>query len=484
MKGQLKKVFNQSAIYSVGNLANKIVGFLLLPLYTDHLTDTDYGMLGLLEATAMILVAVLSFRIPTAMIRWCSDTNDQNAQGSILFTSLISLLVISILINLTLQPFAADFAMLAFNKPVFTIFFQLLFISAGLEILNKLPLEFLRFKEKAGMFISINLIKLVIVLGLNIYLIAYLKWGIKGILVSQIAGHAFVLLANVVYMFKNMVVQFNVKAAKGMAAYGFPLVFSTLSAMLLSLADRYLLPYFHEYSDLGVYTLAYKVSSVTNVFLITSFQLGFLPIAFKRFRDNDFKPFLSKVLTYFSFLVIAFSLFLSFFSKELITTFAKDESFWLAYDMVPIIAFLFIFKAIQYVFTLSLHFTKNTRYNIHIVFLSLLANIVLNIFLIPLYDVYGAIAASILAGLLGLFYSYRLSERFFKVDYELMKIFKLVIIGIVFTVVLYFINPLDTWYRWTAKLGCVIAFLTLAVGIGYFDKNEINFVKQRVKNIF
>ncbi len=484
MKGQLQKVFSQSAIYSVGNLANKIVGFVLLPLYTDYLSSTDYGMLGLLEATAMILVAVLSFRIPTAMIRWCSETEDLEAQGSILFTSLISLLVISILINLSLQPFASNFAILAFNKESFTIFFQLLFISAGLEILNKLPLEFLRFKEKAGMFISINLIKLVIVLGLNIYLIAYLKWGIKGILVSQIAGHTFVLLANVVYMLKNMVAKFNMKAAKGMAAYGFPLVFSTLSAMLLSLADRYLLPYFHEYSDLGLYTLAYKVSSVTNVFLITSFQLGFLPIAFKRYKDDDFKPFLSKVLSYFSFLVVAFSLFLSFFSKEIITTFARDESFWLAYQMVPIIAFLFIFKAIQYVFTLSLHFTKNTKFNIHIVFLSLLVNIALNIILIPVYDVYGAIIASIAAGLVGLFYSYRLSERFFKVDYELFKIGKLIVVGIVFTALLYLINPLDTFWRWSAKLASIVAFVWLMIALKFFDKNEINFVKRTIKSIF
>ena len=86
MEGQLKNVFKQSAIYSIGNFANKIIGFVLLPLYTDYLTIDDYGVLGLLEVMAVVLVTVLSFRIPTAMIRWCSDTENEEEQKSILYT--------------------------------------------------------------------------------------------------------------------------------------------------------------------------------------------------------------------------------------------------------------------------------------------------------------------------------------------------------------------------------------------------------------
>ena len=483
MKGQFKNVFKQSFIYGIGNMANKVIGFILLPLYTSHLTIDDYGMLGLLEATAMILVAVLSLRIPTAMIRWCSDTDDEEEQKSILFTSFFSLLLIVLILNLCLQPFAEQFAHLFFQEREYTIFFQLLFASIGFEILSKIPLEFLRFKEKPVPYISINLTKLVIVLGLNIYLIAFLQWGIKGILVSQLIGHGFVLLLTSKYLLNNFAYSFNKTAAWGMASYGFPLVFSTLSAMLLTLSDRYILPYFHEYGDLGIYNLGYKIASVTNVFLITSFQLGFLPIAFKRFKEPEFEPFLSKVLTYFSFLIVVFTIILAFFSKEIIVTFSRNIDYHYAYNFVPIIGFLFIFKAIQYVFTLGLHFTKKTKFNINITITGLIINVILNILLIPKYNIYGAIVASIISGLVTLLYSYRLSMRFFPVKYELHKIFQLVVICIICTFILYVINPLPLISRLIIKIAIIGLLLLGFIALGFFEKHELDFGKRMLKKL-
>ncbi len=483
MKGQFKNVFKQSAIYSVGNLANKVIGFVLLPIYTDHLSIDDYGVLGLLETIGVILVAVLSFRIPTAMIRWCSDAKEEEEQQSILFTSFLGLLVIALLMNIFLYPFAEKFALTCFDKVDYTIFFQLLFVSISIELLSKVPLEFLRFKEKASAFISINLFKLVVVLGLNIYLIVWLQWGIKGILVSNLVGHSLVLLLTSKFLASNFSYRFNGKAAKEMAYYGFPLVFSTLSAMLLSLADRFILPYFHEFGDLGIYNLGYKISSVTNVFLITSFQLGFLPIAFKRYKEPDFKPFISKVLTYFTLLVVMFTLFISFFSKEVIKTFASNTDYWDAFNLVPLIGFIFIFKAIQYIFTLGLHFTKNTKFNINIVLVGLMVNVVLNILLIPQYDYYGAIIASIISSFITLIYSYKLSMRFFPLEYELKKVAWLIGFSLIFISLLFLINPLDIVMRITIKISLLGLFLVALWGINFFEKHEIDFAKRTIKSI-
>lgn len=481
MEGQLKNVFKQSAIYSIGNFANKIIGFVLLPLYTDYLTIDDYGVLGLLEVMAVVPVTVLSFRIPTAMIRWCSDTENEEEQKSILYTSFIGIFIIGLSLNACLFPFSKQFAVGLFNNIDFTIFFQLLFVSIGIELLSKVPLEFLRFKQKSTLFISINIIKLIVVLGLNIYLIAWLNWGIKGILISQIVGHGIVLLLTSKYLISNFSYRFNAKAAKEMAYYGFPLVFSSLAGVLLSLADRFILPYFHEYGDLGLYTLGYKIASVTNVFLITSFQLGFLPIAFKRYKDPQFKPFISKILTYFTFLVVLCTLFISFFSQEVIKTFSKNIDYWDAYNLVPLIGFLFIFKAIQYVFTLGLHFEKRTKLNINIVVLGLIVNITLNILLIPKYDIIGAIIASIISGLVTLLYSYRLSMRIYPVRYEIRKIVVLVGISTIFVMLLFLVNPLEIIPRIGLKFALLSLFLFLVWLSGYFEKDEISFANRIIK---
>ena len=43
----LKKLFGNSLIYAIGPQLPKIVSIFLLPLYTQKLTELDYGFLGL-----------------------------------------------------------------------------------------------------------------------------------------------------------------------------------------------------------------------------------------------------------------------------------------------------------------------------------------------------------------------------------------------------------------------------------------------------
>ncbi len=483
MKTQLKHVFKTSAIYSIGNLANKVIGFVLLPLYTDYLTTHDYGVLGILEATATILVAVLSFRIPTAMIRWCSDTENAEQQRSLVFTSFVSLFLLVLCVNALLQPFSENFSILFFEKTDFKLFFQLLFLSVGLEILGRIPLEFLRFEEKAFNFISVNLLKLMVMLSLNVYLIAWRGMGVEGILISQVVGHGLVLLVTSVYLISNFRYKFDLPALREMLRYGFPLIFSTLSAMLITLADRYILPYFHDYDDLGIYSLAYKIASVTNVFLITSFQLGFLPIAFKRHGEPDFKPFLNKVFVYFGLLLTTCTLFISFFSKEIIKTFSKDTAYWEAYGLVPIIGMVFILNGLEYLFTLGFHFTKKTKYHINIVLVGLIVNITLNLLLIPKYGAYGAAWATVATGIITVIYSYNLSQRFYKVDYELGKIYRLVLISIIFVLVLYAINDSELYIRFSLKILLLILFPVILWIIGFFDIKELEQLDKWYKKI-
>lgn len=55
---QLKTLFRHSAIYGAADVFGTLINFLLLPILTRHLTDIDYGTLGillLLGVTAKIL---------------------------------------------------------------------------------------------------------------------------------------------------------------------------------------------------------------------------------------------------------------------------------------------------------------------------------------------------------------------------------------------------------------------------------------------
>ena len=173
-------------------------------------------------------------------------------------------------------------------------------------------------------------------------------------------------------------------------------------AMLLSVGDRYILKILSTLSDVGIYSLGYKVAGFINVFIIHSFQLGFLPLAFKYAEQSDSKRFFSKIQTYFTLLLVLSALTLSIFSLEIIEVFTSDESYISAYLIIPFISFAFILKGMEYVFSLAFHQMKITRYNAAIVITSALVNIGLNFLLIPIYGVFGAAISMIIAYLLSL----------------------------------------------------------------------------------
>ena len=58
-----KKALNHTAIYGAADILRKIVGFLMLPIYTRYLTPADYGVVELMKMTIAIVEIVIGMRM-------------------------------------------------------------------------------------------------------------------------------------------------------------------------------------------------------------------------------------------------------------------------------------------------------------------------------------------------------------------------------------------------------------------------------------
>ncbi len=432
MLGKLKYTAKHTLIYSLGNISAKLIGFVLLPLYTKYLSTTEYGIFALLEVTSMIMVAVFSMKLSTAMMRWCSSEQDEKKTRSIVFTVYISGLVIILLLNTIFQPIAGGFSKIFFGNETFANYFVILFLSVSLEIMNLFAFDLIRLKEKPGFYVIISLIRFTAILLFNIYFIKFQGYGVKGILLGMLAGNAVVTIITLPFLFKNMTWSFNTRELKNMFRYGVPLIFSTIALMLLNLGDRYIMKYMLSYSEVGIYSIGYKIATITNLFIIQSFQTGFLPIAYKYYDKPDAQRFFSKTLTYYTFALVMFSLVLSLFAKELILLFSNDVEFNAAYTIVPFISLALIFRGMQYLFSLGLHFVKKTQYNAYIVLTMAIVHVGLNLLLIPKFGMYGSAIATIISWFIMSSVFRYISNKFYKVRYETRKIFILIGLGVLF----------------------------------------------------
>src|SRR5512132_1286836 len=74
MLDRLKELFRHSAIYGVGSIIARVLGVLLLPLYTRYLSPSDYGLIETLVALAAVLTALVVQGMKSAFFSFYFDS--------------------------------------------------------------------------------------------------------------------------------------------------------------------------------------------------------------------------------------------------------------------------------------------------------------------------------------------------------------------------------------------------------------------------
>ena len=474
----IQNMFKQTAIYSLGNLSSKLIGLILLPLFTEYLTTAEYGILAILEATSHIMIGVLALNLPLAMLRWSSAEDDSRKMKSIIFTTIVSLALIIFVQLIFLLQSTDFFSQLLFGNKNYSDYFFFLFLVVAFGVYNGIPLNIIRINEKPVYFIIANTLKFTVILLLNFYFLVYLKQGVVGIIKSQLIGEIVLFIVTIPIVVKNIHFKFDVQVFKEMLQYGIPLIFSTVSTFALSYADRYIIQYYLDSSRVGIYSLGYKIASVLNMLVLQSFQLGFLPIAYKKLGASDEKRFFSKILTYYTFILVFIALGLSLFSKELIQLLAQKPEYYAAYSVVPIISLAFVIKGIQYTYALSFHYAKKTIYVAAIIIITALINVGLNFLFIKEFGFMGAAFAMLISTFLMMILSYFFGKRIYRIPYENKKLIILIAAGIILFFIGDLTNEINIFIRLIFKMILIISLPFVLHLFNFYEEAEL----RRVKN--
>lgn len=477
-----KDTIKHSLIYGLGNISSKLIGFLLLPLYTDLLSISEYGILAILEIISQIIIGIFSLNISTAMMRWSSEVKDEIDKKSIIFTSLVSTIIISISLLLILVPLRNNFSLYFFDSAKFSNYFLLLFFTSSFGIYNLIPLTIMRLREQSPLFALLNTVKFAITLLLNFYFLGYKNMGIEGILLSQLIGQLFLIVFSLPITIRNLVFKFKLSILREMINYSVPLVFSTIFALAFTMSDRFIIKYFAGEASVGVYSLGHKIASIINMLILQSFQLGFLPIAYKKLGTKDEKQFLSKALTYYTLILVFSALSISLFGKELIELLSTNKDYWIAYSVIPIISFAFVLKGIQYTFALSFHYSKKTSYSAGIVIISGIISVTLNIFLVQQYGYIGAAYSMLISIFVMMVLSYHFGQKVYYIPFEKNRIIQVVLIGLIMYGLSLFINELNLMFRISIKVVLLISFVGLLPIFKIINDKEILSINRGVKD--
>jgi O-antigen/teichoic acid export membrane protein len=477
MLNKLKYFVKQSAIYGIGNLSAKASGIILLPLYTTFLSLGEFGVLGIIDVTILILVEFINLGQGQALVMLNNSDEYTREDKSVFFTILTSstlICIIFIIIGEIFLPYISNI----FSDPTkYYVYLRLSIYIIAARVINNIFLNKLRADEKSSAYTFFSILKLALTLLLTIYFVAYVKLKITGILYSYLISEVTVDIILLIILLKKLVPKFEKKIMYASITFGIPLIFGSLAMMLLNVSDRYIIKYFTYNEMVGLYDLGYRFAGILNNFFIMPFTLTLMPQAYKIYKKEGDKRYYSKLMTYLTFGLVWLGLGLSMFSKEIIKIFALNPSFWSAYKIVPIVTAAYIFFGMRIVASLGMFLTKKTKYVAITTIFAAAINISLNILLIPKFGMITAAYTTLIAFFILYISSYYYSNKCYKIPFENSKIFKVFLLGVIFYFISSFVNEGILAIRLSVKLFLLIIFPMSLLLVKFYEPVELEKIR-------
>ena len=99
--GRYAKLGKNIAFVALGNIASKLMSFLLIPFYTAILTTTEYGTADLMTTTVNLLMPFFTLLISESILRFALDAESNKA---VVFTSIMPVLIGGSLVFFAVSP--------------------------------------------------------------------------------------------------------------------------------------------------------------------------------------------------------------------------------------------------------------------------------------------------------------------------------------------------------------------------------------------
>jgi O-antigen/teichoic acid export membrane protein len=424
VSGYLRRLATTGAAYTAASILSKVIAVALLPLYTRYLTPADYGAAEVMFAAIVSASIVVRFGLIEAVLRfYYKDGEDPDRVVASTFAGLFWLATVGALVAL---PFATPISEALLDRPAA----DLARISiGGLWVLTmfEFMLTLFRLEERARAFFVTTIVNVLVTIALTVVLVVGAGEGARGLLLGSYASGAAFVIGLIVLQRHRLSLRFDSGLLRRLLRFGLPTMPAEASLYLLNFVDRIIIVRTVGLAEAGLYSLAIKFAQAVNV-LVRGFQLAWPPLAYSIRDDDDARRAYATVVTLFvagcAFVVTGMWLF----ARWIVRALAAPE-FFDSYEAIGLIATAVTLYALYMVLVVILGRTGRTEFNLPATIAALLANVVLNLILVPPLGIVGAGLALLASYLVVLALMYVFTQRLFPVPYQWGRLARVVLIS-------------------------------------------------------
>jgi O-antigen/teichoic acid export membrane protein/O-antigen ligase len=415
----IRQLMKDSGIYAIVSCLSPLISLLLAPFLTHQLSRGDYGVLVMLNTTIVLLTGLTQCGQGNAFF-WAYHNEASSVQGRrlVLSTMVVLLLSISLGVTVLIEGASSWLSHWLLHSSTYVSLIRIAALVMFMQNMTVPILSWLRLEGRVGLFFALSLCNLCINLGLTVFLVGMLQWGISGALLAVGAGYAGMIVCTLPLIDYHIQWHFQWTMARRLLTFGLSTVPGLLSIWILQLSDRYFLIYFGSLSQAANYAVAYTLGNVMGPLIITPFSLAWYASIYNIARKKNAKDIFRLIFRWYGFLVLLIAMCISLFAKDMLEWF-----FPRAYDtvasIIPFIALSNTFYGIFEIFTVGVSLQGKQRLNLLFLPLAAVINIGCNVVCIPLYGVSGAAVSTLIAYIVLALIAYCVNQQIYPVPFEI-----------------------------------------------------------------
>ncbi len=457
--------------YGIQSVLPQILSLVLLPLFTALLTPEDYATVNLCAVFSLLVAGFASLQLPSILGRFYFDCDQ--SEISAMFSTILYSTVVVVGIVTALVVAAGDY-LLAIVYPetaaAGVTFFPLFFfslISTGITLIASCCYLLLQVEREARLVLRISAVVALCHFLTSVLFVVVFRWGPKGVLGAGVVS-ALISLGMVLFAVrKHIVFSYQTKHVAPGLKYCLPLMPHFYGGFLFVSSDIIILEKYVTLAAVGLYAVAVKLSSPLSIF-VEAFNRSISPQFMKMSKQSkthavaQFRELISKWFSVALFLWIGFCLF-AWEAVTLIT----PASFHGATIFLPILSAAYVFRGLYCFAVNGLFYEKKTNWIPVITVIAGIANVVLNIYLVPKFGVIAAAWTTLFSYALSFILAVCIARFFYPLSWDIPR---LVFMGLLALVIVITTN----WISIDSSLTRV-AFKTLlcavtAVVLGFAGK--------------
>jgi O-antigen/teichoic acid export membrane protein len=481
-----QRQIRDSFLYMLPLLANNLIPFLTLPIFTRILTKEDYGVLALAQVYAVFVGGLANFGMVISYERnYFQYRESRRDSACLLFSSLAFVLfniavtgAVTYLYRGQLSEWIigsaqhGDILFWAFlNNCVMSlvVYYQISLRNAG------------KVYPYLGYTVAINVINL----GLSLYLVVFLRIGIIGIVYAQLVANGVVFLLLSLRFVSALSLRLSWGIFRDSLKISYPLTPRIFLGAASQQFDKYMIGLLSTLGGVGVYRIGQQVASLVFSYM-TQLEHVFVPQTYQRMFDGQGKEHKEKeavgrYLTPFFYVSIAVAFVVCLFSEEVITL-LTPPAFHEAINVVTILSLYYGILFFGKITGIQLVFMKKTHITSLLTLSSLALNVAINIPFILQWGAVGAAWGTMLAGVLSCGLSFSVAQHYYGIRWEYGKILPVLLLFFSAALLTVALRPQVGYpLRLLLKLSIAGAYVYVGIWIQVITIQNLNLLRNLIR---